>query len=55
LGKHLCHGLRLHADQIGVTVPRAPADPNAEISPALALDIVNRIGGRFFPRLAHQR
>ncbi|HXY45146.1 MAG TPA: alkaline phosphatase family protein [Acidimicrobiales bacterium] len=52
LGRHLCHGLRLHADEAGITLPRVPSDPIAEISPALALDIVNRIGARYFPRLA---
>jgi phospholipase C len=52
LGKHLCHGLRLHAQRFGISVPAAPFDPNAEVSPALALDIVNRVAGRLFPRLA---
>jgi hypothetical protein len=52
LGKHLCHGLRLHAQRFGISVPAAPFDPNAEVSPALALDIVNRLAGRLFPRLA---
>jgi len=52
LGKHLCHGLLHHAQKTGMTVPRAPADPNAEISPALALGIVNRIAAKFFPKLA---
>jgi phospholipase C len=52
LGKHLCHGLLHHAKQTGMTVPQAPFDPNAEISPALALDLVNRIAAKFFLKLA---
>jgi phospholipase C len=52
LGKHLCHGLRLHADKIMMHVPGAPSDPNAEISPALALDIVDWMGKELFPQLA---
>jgi phospholipase C len=51
LGRHLCHGLLQHAKQTGMTVPQAPADADSEISPALALDLVNRIAGRLFSRL----
>jgi hypothetical protein len=32
-------------------VPGAPSDPNAEVPPELALEIVNHIGRRLFPRL----
>jgi phospholipase C len=51
LGRHLCHGLRQHARQFMMEMPGAPTDPNAEISPELALEIVNHIGRRLFPRL----
>jgi len=51
LGRHLCHGLLHHAKQTGMTVPLAPADPDSEISPAFALDIVNRIAAKLFSRL----
>ena len=54
LGKHLCHGLLHHANKTGMTVPRAPSDPNAEISPELALGIVGRLAAKFFPKLAHE-
>jgi phospholipase C len=52
LGKHLCHGLLHHARQLAMTVPPAPADPDAEVSPELALDIVHWIGKRLFPALS---
>jgi phospholipase C len=52
LGRHLCHGLRQHARQLRMEVPAAPSDPDAEISPELALEIVNHIGRRLFPRLS---
>jgi phospholipase C len=55
LGKHVCHGLLLHATHAQMSVPSAPADPNAEVSPALALEIVHRIAARFFPKLAQER
>jgi phospholipase C len=51
LGRHLCHGLLHHAKQTGMAVPLAPSDPDTEISPALALDLVNRIAARMFSRL----
>ena len=51
LGRHLCHGLRQHAQQFMMQVPGAPSDPNAEVPPELALEIVNHIGRRLFPRL----
>jgi phospholipase C len=51
LGRHLCHGLLLHAKKVGMTDPQVPSDPNAEISPTLALDILHRIGRRVFPLL----
>jgi phospholipase C len=53
LGKHLCHGLLHHARQLAMTVPPAPTDPDAEVSPELALDIVHWIGKRLFPALSH--
>jgi hypothetical protein len=52
IGKHLCHGLLHHAKESGMSVPPAPFDPNAEISPALALECVHWIAGKLFPRLA---
>ncbi|HXQ44894.1 MAG TPA: alkaline phosphatase family protein [Acidimicrobiales bacterium] len=52
LGKHLCHGLLHHAKDSGMSVPPAPFDPNAEISPALALECVHWIAGKLFPRLS---
>jgi phospholipase C len=51
LGKHLCHGLLHHAKDSGLDVPRAPFDPNAEISPTLALECVHWVAARMFPRL----
>jgi len=54
LGRHVCHGLREHARQIEMKVPEAPSDPNAEVSPTLALEIVNRIAERLFPGLGHR-
>ena len=52
LGKHACHGLFQHARRTGMALSEAPSDPDAELSPALALDIVHRIAERLFPRLA---
>jgi phospholipase C len=52
LGKHLCHGLLHHAKQTGMDVPGAPLDPDAEVSPALALDLLNRIASRLFSKLS---
>jgi phospholipase C len=50
LGKHLCHGLRVHEHQArGAALP-AP-DLDEEVSPTLALDIIQRVGWRIFPRL----
>jgi phospholipase C len=51
LGRHVCHGLLLHAEKLAKGIPSAPADPDAEVSPATALDIVHRISARLFPRL----
>jgi len=51
LGRHLCHGMLHHAEHSGMTVPSAPSDPNAEVSPTLALDIVGWIAKRLFPLL----
>jgi phospholipase C len=55
LGKHLCHGLLHHEKQFPTAGIQVPADPDAEISPELALDIVNRIAARIFPRLQASR
>ena len=55
LGKHLCHGLLEHAKQLKMTIAREPYDPGAEISPALALDLVDRIAARLFPLLISDR
>ncbi|HXQ62327.1 MAG TPA: alkaline phosphatase family protein [Acidimicrobiales bacterium] len=52
LGRHLCHGLLHHARESGMTVPPAPFDPDAEISPAVALDCVHWIAERMFPLLS---
>jgi phospholipase C len=51
LGRHVCHGLLEHARHHGMTVPSAPTDPGADVSPTLALDIVHWIGERLFPKL----
>jgi phospholipase C len=51
LGRHLCHGLLHHAQETGMEVAEAPADPEAELSPAFALDLVSRIAARLFSRL----
>jgi phospholipase C len=51
LGKHLCHGLLHHAHEHGMEVPPAPSDPNAEVSPALALECVHWIAAKLFPLL----
>jgi phospholipase C len=51
LGKHLCHGLREHERQRTGTAASAPGDPDEEISPLVALEILHGIGGRIFPRL----
>jgi hypothetical protein len=48
----MCHGLLEHARHLNVDVDPAPSDPNAEVSPAMALDIVHWIGERLFPKLA---
>jgi len=52
MGRHLCHGLLHHARESGMTVPPAPFDPDAEISPAVALDCVHWIAERMFPLLS---
>jgi phospholipase C len=51
LGRHLCHGLLLHAEGLAKGIPSVPADPEAQISPDIALDIVHRISARLFPKL----
>jgi phospholipase C len=51
LGRNVCHGLLLHAEKLAKGIPSAPADPDAEVSPAMALDIVHRISARLFPKL----
>jgi phospholipase C len=51
LGRHLCHGLLHHAQETGMEVAEAPSDPEAELSPAFALDLVSRIASRLFSRL----
>ncbi|MGH9017189.1 MAG: alkaline phosphatase family protein [Acidimicrobiales bacterium] len=52
LGRHLCHGLLDHARHHGMTVPAAPSDPDDQVPPGLALELVHYIGERIFPRLA---
>jgi phospholipase C len=52
LGRHVCHGLLHHAKQADMSVPAAPSDPDAEISPELALECVHWIGARMFPQLS---
>jgi phospholipase C len=54
LGRHICHGLLEHATIHGMGVPYAASDPDAEISPTLALDVVDWVGARYFPRLARR-
>jgi hypothetical protein len=54
LGRHVCHGLLLHAEELAKGVPSAPADPEANISPDVALDIVHRISAWLFPKLSGQ-
>ena len=49
LGRHLCHGLREHERQRLGTAP--PDDPDEEISPAVALEIIHGVAGRIFPLL----
>jgi phospholipase C len=51
LGRNVCHGLLLHAEKLAAGIPSAPTDPDAEVSPATALDIVHRISARLFPML----
>ncbi len=54
LGRHLCHGLVEHERERRGTEPSAPTPPPAltpEMSPTLALDIVHRLGARYFPKL----
>jgi hypothetical protein len=43
--------LLLHAEGLAKGIPSVPADPEAQISPDVALDIVYRIGARLFPKL----
>lgn len=55
LGRHLCHGLVEHERHLrGEALPELSAPENGirELSPTLALDIVHRLGERYFPRLA---
>ena len=51
LGRHLCHGLLLHAEGLAKGIPSVTSDPEVEISPDAALDIVHRISARLFPKL----
>jgi phospholipase C len=53
LGKHICNGLLEHEKRFEKEDGAVHFDPNAELSPKLVLDIVHRIGARYFPRLAH--
>jgi phospholipase C len=55
LGKHFCHGLLEHARRTNLHVAQAPPDPKDDVSPTLALDIVHRLAGRFFPLLEDKR
>ena len=55
LGKHLCHGLLDHEKQVATTGLQVPSDPDVEISPELALDIVNRIAAWIFPQLGRHQ
>jgi phospholipase C len=54
LGLHVCHGLLEHAKETLLSVPEGPVgpfDPEDIISPALALNVVQRISARIFPKL----
>ena len=52
LGRHLCHGLLRYESELTTVAHETRFEPDAEISPALALDVVNRIAARHFPKLA---
>jgi phospholipase C len=52
LGKSMGHGVIEHARGLGVDLPPQLDDPNAEITPALILDVLRRASWHYFPRLA---
>jgi phospholipase C len=58
LGRHLCHGLVEHEQHLRRTPQSARpeiSDNIPEMSPTLALDIIQRLGARYFPKLASKR
>jgi phospholipase C len=58
LGRHMCHGLVEHEQHLrGIAPPERTELPDKipEMSPTLALDVVHRLGARYFPRLAPKR
>jgi phospholipase C len=58
LGRHMCHGLVEHEQHLrGIGPPERTGTPDdiPEMSPTLALDIVHRLGARYFPKLAPRR
>jgi phospholipase C len=58
LGRHMCHGLVEHEEHLrGKAPPERTELPDnvPEMSPTLALDILHRLGARYFPKLVPKR
>jgi phospholipase C len=54
LGKAAFAGLNAYAHQAGLDVPGLPSDPDADIGPEQAMEILNAVSARLFPQLAGQ-
>jgi hypothetical protein len=51
LGKHIGAGVIEKAKELGVELPAQLADPSAELTPEIIVEVVRDIGFHFFPLL----
>ena len=52
LGKHIGAGVIEKARELGVELSPQLADPSAELTPEIIIEVVRDIGFQFFPLLA---
>jgi hypothetical protein len=52
LGKTIGPGIIEHAREIGVDLPPQVDDPNAELTPAIIVEVLREVALHYFPLLA---
>jgi hypothetical protein len=52
LGKDIGPGIIEHARQLGVQLPPQLADPSAELTPQVIVEVIRDVAFHYFPQLA---